>query len=66
MMEIVKYRNKGATTIEEISKIHCPINAPDDVNGLNRNWVKNVTAGYEQGKQIFEAMGYYKNNGLSH
>ena len=66
MMEIVKYRYKGATTIEEISRIHCPINDPDDVNGLNRNWVSNVTAGYEQGREIFESMGFYKNNGLSY
>ena len=66
MMEIVKYRYKGASTIEEISRIHCPINDPDDVNGLNRNWVSNVTAGYEQGREIFESMGFYKNNGLSY
>ena len=66
IMEIQKYRYKGADTIEEMARIHCPTNDPEDVNGLNRNWVRNVTSGYEQGREIFEEMGYYKNNGLSH
>jgi hypothetical protein len=66
MLEIVKYQYKGATTIEEIAAIHCPIDDPDDVNGLNQHWIGNVQAGYEQGREIFEAMGFYKNNGLSY
>ena len=66
MLEIVKYRYMGATTIEEIAAIHCPLDDPEDVNGLNKNWIGNVTAGYEQGREIFEAMGFYKNNGLSY
>lgn len=66
IMEIQKYRYKGADTIEEMARIHCPTNDPEDVNGLNRNWVRNVTSGYEQGREIFEEMGYYKNNGLSY
>ena len=66
MMEIIKYQYKGANTIEEMARIHCPVNDPDDVNGLNRNWVSNVTSGYNEGRAIFEQMGFYKNNGLSH
>lgn len=66
MMEIIKYQYKGATTIEEMAKIHCPVNDPEDKQGLNKNWVRNVTNGYEEGREIFEEMGYYKNNGLSH
>ncbi len=66
MMEIVKYQYKGANTIEEMAKIHCPVNDPEDKDGLNKNWVRNVTSGYEQGREIFEEMGFYKNNGLSH
>ena len=66
MLEIVKYRYMGADTIEEIAAIHCPLDDPEDVNGLNKNWVRNVTNGYEQGRKIFEEMGFYKNNGLSY
>ena len=66
MMEIVKYQHLGATTIENIAKIHCPLDDPDDINGDNKNWVENVTYGYERGREIFEEMDYYKNNGLSH
>ena len=66
MLEIVKYRYLGANTIEEIAAIHCPLDDPEDVNGLNKNWVRNVTNGYEQGRKIFEEMGFYKNNGLSY
>ena len=66
MMEIIKYQYNGANTIEEMARIHCPINDPDDTQGLNRNWVRNVTSGYEEGREIFERMGFYKNNGLSY
>ena len=66
MMEIVKYQYKGANTIEEMAKIHCPVNDPEDTEGLNRNWVRNVTNGYEEGREIFEQMGYYESNGLSY
>lgn len=66
MMEIVKYQYKGANTIEEMAKIHCPVNDPEDTQGLNRNWVRNVTSGYEEGREIFEQMGYYESNGLSY
>lgn len=66
MMEIVKYQYRGAITIEEMAQIHCPVNDPEDVNGLNRNWVRNVTAGYQEGREIFEELGFYKNNGLSY
>ena len=66
MLEIVKYQYKGANTIEEIAAIHCPLDDPEDVNGFNQYWIGNVRKGYEQGKEIFEAMGFYKNNGLSH
>ena len=66
MMEIVKYQYKGANTIEEMAKIHCPVNDPEDKNGLNKNWVRNVTNGYEEGREIFEQMGYYESNGLSY
>lgn len=66
MMEIIKYQYRGAITIEEMAKIHCPVNDPDDVNGLNKNWVRNVTAGYQEGREIFEELGFYKNNGLSY
>ena len=66
MMEIIKYQYKGANTIEEMAKIHCPVDDPDDIRGLNKNWVRNVTSGYEQGREIFEEMGYYESNGLSY
>ena len=66
MMEIVKYQYKGANTIEEMAKIHCPVNDPEDKQGLNKNWVRNVTNGYEEGREIFEQMGYYESNGLSY
>ena len=66
MMEIVKYQYKGAITIEQMAQIHCPVDDPNDTEGLNRNWVKNVTNGYKEGREIFEQMGFYKNNGLSY
>ena len=66
MMEIIKYQYKGANTIEEMAKIHCPIDDPEDTQGLNKNWVRNVTNGYETGREIFEEMGYYESNGLSY
>lgn len=66
MMEIVKYQYKGAITIEQMAQIHCPVDDPNDTEGLNRNWVKNVTNGYREGREIFEQMGFYKNNGLSY
>lgn len=66
MLEIVKYQYRGASTIEEIGAIHCPLDDPEDVNGLNKNWIGNVTAGYEKGREIFEEMGFYKNNGHSY
>ena len=66
MMEIIKYHNMGAYTIEEIAAIHCPIDDPEDTYGLNHNWIGNVTSCYESGKEIFEEMGYYESNGLSY
>ena len=66
IMEIVKYQYKGANTIEEMARIHCPINDPEDKQGLNKNWVRNVTDGYNAGREIFEQMGYYESNGLSY
>jgi hypothetical protein len=49
-----------------MAKIHCPVNDPEDKQGLNKNWVRNVTNGYEEGREIFEQMGYYESNGLSY
>ncbi len=66
MMEIVKYQYKGAITIEQMAQIHCPVNDPNDKDGLNRHWVENVMYGYEKGRAVFEEMGFYKNNGLSY
>ena len=33
-----------------MSRRYCPVNAPDDLNGLNRHWAKNVTNFYNKGK----------------
>lgn len=67
MLEVLKYNRCNAYSIEEISQIHCPVDDPEDTRGLNRNWISNVTQGYEEALEIYEKLDtMLQNNGLSH
>ncbi len=60
-LEIRKYNRNGLCTIEDISKTYCPIGDRQDVNGLNENWVSNVTYNYEYAKEHFEEVFQIEN-----
>ena len=54
--EVDKYQRMGATTIEEIRDIHCPLGDKNDKYGLNYHWVPNVREIYNEMKPEFERM----------
>lgn len=54
--EVEKYERMGATTIEEIRDIHCPLNDKNDKQGLNYYWAPNVREFYEEIKPEFDRM----------
>jgi hypothetical protein len=64
--EVDKYERMGATTIEEIRDIHCPLNDKNDKQGLNYYWAPNVTQFYQEIKPEFGRMEieYQVNHGL--
>ena len=48
------YINQGLNTVNSIGAKYCPVGAANDPNGLNVNWVGNVTTIYNElsGKNI--------------
>ena len=54
--EVDKYERMGATTIEEIRDIHCPLNDKNDKEGLNYHWAPNVSQFYDEIKPEFDRM----------
>ncbi len=65
-VEIFKYRSMGAETIDEMARIHCPVDDPNDYAGNNKGWANLVRQGMEEGRAVFERLGLTQNNGLSH
>lgn len=56
ILEVLKYNRMGAYSIEEISRIHCPLSDPDDTNKVNQYWVGNVTEISESVREIYNSM----------
>ena len=52
-LEVRKFLQSGKTTIEEIGKVYCPVGGWDDPNGLNSNWVTNVTNNTQYAREHF-------------
>ena len=51
-LEIRKYNQRGLTEISDIGKVYCPVGGWDD-NGLNSNWVSNVTQNTQYARDHF-------------
>lgn len=45
---LVNYRKDGLDTIKEIQERYCPVGADNDSQGVNSNWLPNVTALYAE------------------
>mgnify|MGYP006916023554 CR=1 FL=1 len=63
-LEVRKFIQNGRTTIEEIGKVYCPVGGWDDPNGLNSNWVTNVTNNTQYAREhfneVFDIENYVK------
>ena len=55
-MEIRKYNHNGLNTIEDIGRTYCPVNDRADINGLNRNWIGNVTDNTNYAREHFNEL----------
>ena len=55
-LEIRKYNRNGKNTIEEIGKSYCPVDDKEDIEGLNQNWVRNVTNNTNYAREHFNEL----------
>ena len=52
----MKYNHNGKNTIEEIGKSYCPVDDKEDIEGLNQNWVGNVTNNTNYAREHFNEL----------